>query len=141
MLVCFGGWKNKQCTVVQCSFRHIHHNNPPANNSICVDFIERGCICDQRKGHPGRPAVQENVVDRVRDNYLRCFKKSTHNNSTQQLQLPQRTVCKTLCKCLRFTSYKLQLSKSYTRETKKRALNLTKLSRSRWNMILICCQR
>jgi hypothetical protein len=33
-------------------------------------FIERGCICHQRKGHSGRPSVSEQVVDRVRES---CF--------------------------------------------------------------------
>ncbi|GFO14828.1 hypothetical protein PoB_004133300 [Plakobranchus ocellatus] len=89
----------------------IHHNNPPSNKLILEwynDFIVRGCICDQRKGHSGRPAVSENVFKRVRDNYLRSPKKSTRRCS-QELQLPKRTVCKISRKCLRFTPYKLQL--------------------------------
>jgi len=41
--------------------------DPPTNKSILKwhrNFIERGCICDQRKGHSGRPSVSEQVVDR-----------------------------------------------------------------------------
>ncbi|GFO18390.1 hypothetical protein PoB_004489500 [Plakobranchus ocellatus] len=104
-------WKNKQCTIVQRSLRRIHHNNLPSNKSILEwynDFIERGCICDQRKGHSGRPAVSEEVFERVRDSYLRSPKKSTRRCS-QELQLLQRTVSNMLRKCLRFTPNKLQL--------------------------------
>ncbi|GFO12862.1 hypothetical protein PoB_003936700 [Plakobranchus ocellatus] len=85
-------------------------------------------------------AQPKNAVERVRDNYLRSPKKSTRRCS-RELQFPQRTVCKTLRKCLRFTPYKLQLvQKLYPREKKKR-FEFTTLSRSRWKMILICCQR
>ncbi|GFO26218.1 hypothetical protein PoB_005272300 [Plakobranchus ocellatus] len=52
--------------------------------------------------------MSEEVVKRVRDGYLRSPKKSTRRCS-QELQLPQRTVCKILLKRLRFTLYKLQL--------------------------------
>jgi hypothetical protein len=41
--------------------------NPPTNKSILKchrNFIERGYICDQRKGHSGRPSVSDQVVDR-----------------------------------------------------------------------------
>ncbi|GFO01108.1 hypothetical protein PoB_002761300 [Plakobranchus ocellatus] len=96
--------KNKQCTIVQRSFRRIHHTNKLSYKSIlewCNNFIER-------KGHSGCPGVPENVIERVRDNYLRSPKKSKRRCS-QKLQLLQRTVCKILCKCLRFTPDKLQL--------------------------------
>ena len=36
----------------------------PTNRSILKwhrNFIERGCICDQRKGHSGRPSVSEQL--------------------------------------------------------------------------------
>ncbi|GFO34250.1 hypothetical protein PoB_006075500 [Plakobranchus ocellatus] len=123
MVVFFGVWKNKQCTIEQRSFRRNHHNNPPSNKSILKsdnDFIERGCICGQRKKHFGRPAVSENLVERVRDRYLLSPKKSTRSCS-QDLQLPQRTVYKILHKCLRFTRYKLQLVQNlYPRDKEAR---------------------
>lgn len=115
--------KTNSVTIVQRSFRRIHHNTPPSNKSILKwynDFTERGCICDQRRGHSGRPAVSEDVVERVRDTYLRSPKKSTRRCS-RELQLPQRTVCKILRKRLRFTPYKLQLvPKLYPQDQKTR---------------------
>ncbi|GFO21452.1 hypothetical protein PoB_004795700 [Plakobranchus ocellatus] len=66
------------------------------------------------------PAVSEEIVKKVRDSYLRCPKKSTRRCS-QELQLPQRTVCKILRKRLRSTLYKLQLvPKLYPRNKEAR---------------------
>ena len=103
--------KTNSVTTVQRSFRRIHHNNPPTNKSILKwynDFLEKGCICDQRKGHSGRPAVSEGAVDRVREAFVRSPKKSTRRAS-QELQIPRSTVQKVLHKRLRFTPYRLQL--------------------------------
>ncbi|GFN78564.1 hypothetical protein PoB_000507000 [Plakobranchus ocellatus] len=64
MLVCYGVWKNKHCTFVQRSFRRIHHNNPHSIKLILEwynDFIERRCICDQRKEHSGRQQCQKKL--------------------------------------------------------------------------------
>ncbi|PSN49098.1 hypothetical protein C0J52_13640, partial [Blattella germanica] len=69
--------------------------NPPTNKSILKwynDFVEKGCICNQRKGHSGRPSVSVEVVNRVRETFLRSPKKSTRRASR-----------------LRFRPYKLQL--------------------------------
>ncbi|PSN55350.1 hypothetical protein C0J52_01846, partial [Blattella germanica] len=65
--------------------------NPPTNKSILKwynDFVEKGCICNQRKGH----SVSVEVVNRVRETFLRSPKKSTRRASR-----------------LRFRPYKLQL--------------------------------
>ncbi|GFN88899.1 hypothetical protein PoB_001540500 [Plakobranchus ocellatus] len=101
--------KTNSVTIVQHSFRRIHHNNPDSHKSILEwynDFIEKGCKCDQRKEHSGRPAVSEEVVERVRDSYL-CSSKKSSRRYSQELQFLHRTVCKILRKRLRFTTYKL----------------------------------
>lgn len=103
--------KTSSVTAVQRAFRRLHHVKPPTNKSILKwynDFRDKGCICDQRKGHSGRPSVSEEVVDRVRQTFLRSPKKSTRRCS-QELQVPQSTVSKILRKKLRFIPYKLQL--------------------------------
>lgn len=103
--------KTNCVTNVQRSFRRIHHNNPPTNKSILKwysDFVEKGCICDQRKGHSGRKAVSEEVVDIVRDAFVRSPKNSTRRCS-REIKIPRTTIHKVLRKRLRFTPYKLQL--------------------------------
>jgi hypothetical protein len=77
--------------------------DPPTNRSILKwysNFIEKGCICDQRKGHSVRPSVSEQVVDRVRGAFLRSPKKSTRRASLES-HVPQSTVSKILRKRLR----------------------------------------
>jgi hypothetical protein len=53
-----------------------------------------------REGHSGRPSVPEQVVDRVREAFLRRRKKSTRRASRES-HVPQSTVSKILCKRLR----------------------------------------
>jgi len=96
---------------VQRAFKRKFNVDPPTNKSILKwhrNFIERGCICDQRKGHSGRPSVSEQVVDRVRESFLRSPRKSTRRAS-RELKVPQSTVRKILRKRLRLHPYKLQL--------------------------------
>ena len=79
---------------VQRAFKRKFNVDPPTNKSILKwhrNFIERGCICDQRKGHSSRPSVSEQVVDRVRESFLRSPRKSTRRAS-RELQVPQSTV-------------------------------------------------
>jgi hypothetical protein len=106
--------------------------DPPTNNSILKwynNFIEKECICDQRKGHSGRPSVSEQVVDQVREAFLSSPKKSTHRAS-RELHVPQSTVSKILRKRLRFHPFtRCNWSKSYTHKTIKRDLNVAGISR------------
>jgi hypothetical protein len=70
--------------------------DPSTNNSILKwynNLIEKGCICDQRKGHWGLPSVSEQVVDRVTEAFLRSPKKSTRRASREP-HVPQGTVNK-----------------------------------------------
>jgi len=58
---------------VQRAFKLKFNVDPPTNKSILKwhrNFIERGGICDQRKGHSGLPSVSEQVVDRVREYFF-----------------------------------------------------------------------
>ncbi|GFO32762.1 hypothetical protein PoB_005926700 [Plakobranchus ocellatus] len=127
---------------MQRSFTHIHHNNPPSNKSILEwynDFIERGCICGQGGGHSGRPTVSEEVVERVRDNYLRSHKSTCRYS--QEFNFHNAQCARSYANAWGLHLIGCNWSKSYIRETKKRALNFTTLSRIRWKMILICFQR
>ena len=94
---------------------------PPINKSILKlhrNFIERGCICDQRKGHSGRPSVSEQIVDRVRESSLRSPRMSTRRAS-RELKVPQSTVNKILRKHLRLHPYRLQLVQKLHPENKE----------------------
>ena len=103
--------KTNSVVTVQHVFKLKFNVDPPTKKSILKwhrNFIERGCICDQRKGHSGRPLVLEQVVDRVRESFLRSPRKSTRRAS-RELKVPQSAVSKILCKRLRLRPYKLQL--------------------------------
>jgi len=52
--------KTNSVVTVQRAFKSKFNVNGPTNKSILKwhrNFIERGCICDQRKGHSVRPSV------------------------------------------------------------------------------------
>ena len=103
--------KTSSVVTVQRAFKLTFIVDPPTNKFILKwhkNFIERGCICDQRKGHSGRPSVSEQVVDRIRESFLRSPRKSTRRAS-RELKVPQSAVSKILCKRLRLRPYKLQL--------------------------------
>jgi len=54
---------------VQRAFKRKFNVDPPTNKSILKwqrNFTERGCICDQRKGHSGWPSVWEQLSTRSR---------------------------------------------------------------------------
>ena len=54
--------KTNSVVNVQHAFKRKFNVEPPTNKSILKwhrNLIERGCICDQRKGHSGWPSVRE----------------------------------------------------------------------------------
>jgi len=76
--------KTHSVVTVQRAFKRKFNVDPPTNKPILKlyrNFIERGCICDQRKGHSGRQSVSEQVVDRVREFFFRSPRKSTRRAS------------------------------------------------------------
>ena len=78
--------KTNGVVTVQRAFKLIFNVDPPTNKCILKwhrNFIVRGCICDQRKGHSGRPSLSEQVVDRVREFFLRSTRKSTRRASRE----------------------------------------------------------
>ena len=78
--------KTNSVVIVQRAFKLKFNVDPPTNKSILKwhrNFIERGWICDQRKGRSGQPSVSEQVVDRVREFFLRSPKKSTRKASRE----------------------------------------------------------
>jgi len=75
---------------VQRAFKRKFNVDPPTNKSILKwhrNFVERGWICDQRKGHSGQPSVSEQVVDRVRESFLHSPRKSMRRAS-RELKVP-----------------------------------------------------
>ena len=113
--------KSNSVVTVQRAFKLKFNVDPSTNRSILKwhrSFIERGCICDQRKGHSGRTSVSEQVVDRVRESFLRSPRKSTHIAS-RELKFPQSTVSKILRKRVRLHPYKLQLVQKIHPENKE----------------------
>ena len=57
--------KTNSVVTVKRAFKRKFNVDPPTNKPILKwhrNFIERGCICDQRKGHSGRPSVSEHSV-------------------------------------------------------------------------------
>jgi len=129
---------------VQRAFKLKFNVDPPANKSILKwhrNFIERGRICDQRKGHSGRPSVSEQIVDRVRESFLRSPRKSTRRAS-RELKVPQSTVNKILRKCLRLHPYRLQLVQKLTPGRQGNATCILRESPSvNGKMMMACWQR
>jgi hypothetical protein len=88
--------KTNSVVTVRRALKREFNVDPPTNKSILKwnnNFIEKGCICDQRKGHSGRPSVSEQVLDRVREAFLRRRKKPTRRAS-RELHVTQGTVSK-----------------------------------------------
>ena len=113
--------KTNSVETVQSAFKPKFNVDPPTNKSILKwhrNFIERGCICDQRKGHSDRSSVSEQVVDRVRESFLRSPRKSTRSAS-RELKVPQSTVSKILRKRLLLHPYRLQLVQKLHPEDKE----------------------
>jgi len=113
--------KTNSVVTVQCAFKLKFNVNLPTNKSILKwhrNFIERGCICDQRKGHSGRPSVLVQVVHCVRESFLRSPRKSMCRVS-RALKVLQSTVRKILQKRLQLHPYKLQLVQKLHTEDKE----------------------
>ena len=113
--------KTNSVVIVQRDFKLKFNVDPPTNKPILKwhrSFIEGGCICDQRKGHSGRPSVSEQIVVRVKESFLRSPRKSTRRAS-RELKVPQSTVSKILRKPLRLHPYKLQLVQKLHPEDKE----------------------
>ena len=109
---CVLEYHSKQSVIqVQRVFRRRFQHQAPSHVSILKwyrDFVDRGCICDKRKGHSGRPSVSAEIVERVRETFVRSPKKSVRRAS-QQLNIPKSTISKVLRTRLKFHPYKLQL--------------------------------
>jgi len=113
--------KTNSVVTVQHAFKLKFNVDPPTDKSILRchrNFTERGCICDQRKGHSGRPSVSVQVVDHVRESFLRSPRKSTRR-AGQESKVPQSVVSKILSKHLRLHPYKLQLVQKLHPEDKE----------------------
>ena len=123
--------KTNSVVTVQHAFKLKFNVDPPTNKFILKwhrNFFERGCICDQRKGHSGRTSVSEQVVDCVRESFLPSPRKSTRRAS-RELKVPQSTVSKILRKSLRLQLTSCNWSLSYTRKTRKRDMHFAGISK------------
>ena len=123
--------KANSVVTVLLAFKLKFNVDPSTNKSILKwhrNSIERGCFCDQRKGHSGRPSFSEQVVDRVRESFLRSPGKSTCRAS-RELKVPQSTVNKILRKRLRLHPYKLQLVQKLHPETRKCDMHFAGISK------------
>ncbi|PSN44835.1 hypothetical protein C0J52_16201 [Blattella germanica] len=69
----------------------VTYRNKGKNNTKVKNI--KGGICHQGKGRAGRPSVNEETIERVRDSFIRSPKKSVRRAS-QQLQIPKSTVWK-----------------------------------------------
>ncbi|PSN34312.1 hypothetical protein C0J52_25945 [Blattella germanica] len=96
---------------VRRAFRRQFGRPAPSETSIrrwYEQLRDRGCICHQGKGCVGRPSLNEETIERVRDSFIRSLNKSVRRAS-QQLQIPKSTVWKIARKRLQLFSYKLQM--------------------------------
>uniref|UniRef100_A0A1B6F3H6 Uncharacterized protein n=1 Tax=Cuerna arida TaxID=1464854 RepID=A0A1B6F3H6_9HEMI len=108
---------------VQRHFRTRFNEDPPSNHSIFKwysNFKRNGCIC--KKKSTGRPSVSNEVVEQVRESFMRSPQKSTVKCS-RELGVPQPTVWKILRKRLKFKPYKLQLLQALKENDKVKRLN------------------
>jgi len=92
------------------------------------NFIERGCICVQRKGHSGRPSVSVQVVDRVRESYL-AQPQEVNAQSYPRVKIPQSTEARSYADACGYTLISCNWSKSYTRKTRKRDMHFAGISK------------
>lgn len=107
-------------TDVQRKFRTKYHKDPPSRKAIYAwydRFVSTGCLCPKKRS--GRPAVNEETVNRVRETFVRSPRKSIRRAS-QELTLPCTTVWRTLRKRLSMKPYKLQLVQQLKPNDKER---------------------
>jgi len=93
----------------QGRFWTMYHTEPPTDQTIREWYMklqQSGCLCAvKRTGWLG-PSAE--TVKHVRDIFVRSPQKSTHHAS-RELQMPQSSVWRILCKRLRVKGYWLQL--------------------------------
>src|SRR5258705_3833247 len=94
---------------VQRAFRNRYGKETPSQKNILRwyrQFKDTGCLCKKNRG--GRPSVSDEMVDMVRQSYVRSPQKSTVAGA-RELGIPQKTVWQILRKRLKFKPYRLQL--------------------------------
>lgn len=115
--------ESKSVITVQRRFRLEYGRDPPSNNSIkrwYQQFKDTGNVLHMKGA--GRPTVSEEVVDRVREAFLRSPRKSTRRASLE-LGIPQSTIVKVLNKRLKLHAYKIQLLHNIKEDDKPRRYN------------------
>jgi transposase len=88
-------------TTVQRLYRSTYRKVPPTRKGIYAwrkQLEETGCLCKGESS--GRPRAADDTVEAVRRSYMRSPSKST-NRVSRELDMPQPTVWKILCKRLR----------------------------------------
>ncbi|GBM75564.1 hypothetical protein AVEN_88376-1 [Araneus ventricosus] len=102
--------KCSSVTSVQRAFLRKYGKSGPDHQSILRWFRQfrgTGLLCK------GRPRVSEEIVERVRQSFVRCPQQSTVRASLQ-LGIPQKTAWNVLRRRLHFKPYSLQLLQHLT---------------------------
>lgn len=101
--------KTSSFIVVQRHFRTKFGKEPPHRHNIerwVKQFQDTGCLC--KKTSPGRPEAKTEVVEKIRETFLRSPTKSTRRASSE-LNVPHTTVWRVLRKRLKFRPYTFQM--------------------------------
>lgn len=105
---------------VQRAFLRKFNKNAPTGKQIWTwhkKFKEEGCLC-RAKGS-GRPPVPEDIVNQVRETFVRSPRKSVRRAS-METQIPRMTLWRVVRKRLRMTPYKLQLVQALNTDDRER---------------------
>ena len=106
--------KCSSVTSVQRAFLRKYGKAAPGHQSILRwfrQFRETGCLYKGKS--TGRPRVSEEIVEHVRQSFVRSPQKSTVRAS-RELGIPQKTVWNVLRRRLHFKPYRLQLLQHLT---------------------------
>ncbi|GFV44120.1 uncharacterized protein TNCV_3572411 [Trichonephila clavipes] len=90
-------------------FRTKFRKEPPHRHNISrwvKQFQDMGCLCKNKS--PGRKETKPEVVERIRDSFLRSPSKSTRRAGAE-LTVPHTTVWRVLQKRLQFKPYRHQM--------------------------------
>jgi hypothetical protein len=99
--------KTESLVTVQQRFQTKYHTEPPTNKTISEwykKFQQSGCLCTSK--WTDRPGPSAETVKHVHGTSVRSPRKSTHRTS-RELQMPQSSVWRILCKCLLMKGYLL----------------------------------
>ncbi|PSN55313.1 hypothetical protein C0J52_01800 [Blattella germanica] len=83
----------RSVTRVQRAFGRNNQHGAPCNKTILKwyrQFVEQGYLCDKRKAHSGKRPLNVEIVEYVREKFVRSPRKSVRRAS-QELNIPKST--------------------------------------------------